>query len=106
VKEANAVIYRSANIADEEKRSYSDLIVVASRAYYPYRETVTKENAKLALPARSLYKPQYRTQGPPQGNVVLVFWRWYFQTVEVISVSLVDPWQMYVPFAFLYLTPH
>ena len=71
---------------------------------FPLRETVTKGTAKLAFPPGSLHKSQYRTQDPPRGNSVLVFPRRYFQTVEVVSVSSVDPWQTYVPFSLLYLT--
>ncbi|KAI0262140.1 hypothetical protein BGY98DRAFT_1192632 [Russula aff. rugulosa BPL654] len=52
VKEANAGIQRSANIADEEK--------------------LTRETAKLALSSGPLDQPQYSTQGSPQGNNILV----------------------------------
>ncbi len=45
-------------------------------------------------------KSQYCAQGPPRGNINLVFSRQYLRRVENVFFSLVDPWQTYVPFNF------
>ena len=65
------------------------------RLIHPHRDPVTGENAKLALSSGSLYKSQYRTEGPPQGNSILVFPKRCFRGVETVSFPLVDPWQTY-----------
>jgi hypothetical protein len=46
VKEVNAVVQRSANIADEEKRSYSDLTVVNSRDLFILTESQLREKLR------------------------------------------------------------
>ena len=46
MKEVNAVIYRSVNTADEERRSYSDFTAVASRAYLSSQRTSYERNCK------------------------------------------------------------
>ena len=68
--------------------------------------SVTREIAKVALSPGSLYKSQYCTDGPPQWNIILVFPRWYFPTVEAVSFSPVDSRQTYVHFSLRYSTSH
>ena len=52
----------------------------------------------MAVSARRFDESQYRVQGPLQGHRGVVFPGRYFQPVEVIAFSFVDPWQTHVPF--------
>jgi hypothetical protein len=52
VKETNAAIHHSANTADEEKHSYSDLTAVASRAYLPSQRGSYEGKCKTGSPRR------------------------------------------------------
>jgi hypothetical protein len=56
VKEANQVIHRSANIADEERRSYFDLTAIYFGVLFILREPVTRESSTVALSSGSLDK--------------------------------------------------
>ena len=49
MKESNAVIHRSVNTAEEEKRSYSQLTAVASLAYLLSQRTSYKRNYKIGF---------------------------------------------------------
>jgi hypothetical protein len=48
----NAAIHHSANTADEEKRSYSDLTAVASQAYLPSQRDSYEGKCKTGSPRR------------------------------------------------------
>jgi hypothetical protein len=68
------------------------------RFIYSRREPVAGEFSKMAASTRRFDESQYRVQGPPQGDRGVVFPGRYFQPVEVIAFSFVDPWQTHVPF--------
>ena len=95
----NRVDDKVTELIDGEQLSFSTYFTIPEHGYDSKqavrKHRVTRETGKVAFSSGSLLKSQYRTQGPPRGNSILVLPRQYFQTVEVVP-SLVDPWQTYV----------
>ena len=74
------------------------------RLIYSRREPVAGEFSKMAVSTRRFDESQYRVQGPLQGHRGVVYTGRYFQPVEVIIISFMDPWQTHVPFLPLLYT--